>query len=65
MCSSPSTSRLVASAIDTALPSPPERYAIMTEHAVPWAEMPDATRFDRYPDCGIEDWHKARGLYGE
>ncbi len=55
-----------ASAIDSALPSPPERLAIMTEHAAPWAEIPDgATRFERYPDGGIEDWHKARGLYGD
>ena len=55
-----------ASAIDSALPSPPERLAIMTEHAAPWAEIPDgATRFERYPDGGIEDWHKVRGLYGD
>ena len=55
-----------ASAIDSALPVPLERYAIMIEHAAPWAEPPDdATRFERYPDCGIEDWHKARGLYGD
>jgi hypothetical protein len=25
----------------------------------------DATRFERYPDRGIEDWHKDRGLYEE
>ncbi len=55
-----------ASAIDTALPSPPERYAIMTEHAAEWADIPaGATRFERYPDQGIEDWHKARDLYGD
>ncbi len=55
-----------ASAIDGALPTPPERFAIMCEHAAPWAEIPeDATRFERYPDQGIDDWHKARGLYGD
>ncbi len=55
-----------ASAIDSDLPRTPEPYAIMTEHAAPWAEIPEgATQFDRYPDGGIEDWHKARGLYGD
>ena len=55
-----------ASAIDSDLPKPPETYAIMTEHAAPWAEIREAaTKFDRYPDSGIEDWHKERGLYGD
>jgi hypothetical protein len=55
-----------ASAIDSDLPKAPETYAIMTEHAVPWAEIPEAaTNFDRYPDIGIEDWHKERGLHGD
>ena len=55
-----------ASAIDSDLPRAPAPYAIMTEYAAPWSEIPeDGTNFDRYPDCGIEDWHKARGLYGD
>ena len=55
-----------ASAIDSDLPKVPVPYAIMTEYAAPWSEIPeDATNFDRYPDCGIEDWHKGRSLYGD
>ena len=55
-----------ASAIDSDLPKVPVPYTIMTEYAAPWSEIPDnATNFDRYPDCGIEDWHKARTLYGD
>ena len=56
-----------ASAIDTPLPKPPDRFAIMTEHAAPWVEIPDGadvTRFEGYPEGSIEEWHKARGLYG-
>jgi hypothetical protein len=54
-----------ASAIDTPLPKPPEVQAIMTAHAVPWADLPDGPHFEHYPDQGIEDWHKTRGLYGD
>ena len=55
-----------ASAIDSDLPKAPAIYAIMTEYAAPWSEIPEeATKFIRYPDCGIEDWHKARALYGD
>lgn len=54
-----------ASAIDTKLPTPPETQAIMTAHAVAWADLPDGARFEHYPNQGIEDWHKARGLYGD
>ena len=55
-----------ASAIDSDLPKVPATYAIMTEYAAPWSEIPKAaTKFERYPDCGIEDWHKERTLYGD
>jgi hypothetical protein len=55
-----------ASAIDTDLPKTPEICAIMTEHTASWVDISgDATRFERYPDRGIEDWHKDRGLYEE
>ena len=55
-----------ASAIDTDLPRAPEPCVIMAEHAASWVDIPDgATRFECYPDRGIEDWHKDRGLYEE
>lgn len=57
-----------ASAIDTPLPVPRERVQIMLDHAAPWCEVPDGAtdrHFPRYPDQGIEDWHKTRGLHGK
>ena len=57
-----------ASAIDTPLPAPPEEVDIMLAYKAPWCEVPDDNRhrhFDHYPDQGIEDWHKTRGLYEE
>ena len=54
-----------ASAIDTALPKPPERVHIMLDHAAPWVEVPAGpgeTRFAEYPEESIEGWHRARGL---
>ena len=56
-----------ASAIDTALPTPPEVVHIMLDFAVPWAEVPDGPKdrhFAEYPDESIEDWHKRHGLDG-
>ncbi len=55
-----------ASAIDTALPTPPERQHIMLEFAAPWVAVPEGpneARFDGYPDQSIEDWHRDRGLW--
>ena len=55
-----------ASAIDTALPEPPERVEMMLDHAVPWAKPPGgpgARRFAAYPDQSLADWHRAHGLY--
>ena len=37
---------------------------MMVEHKVPWVILPDDEKqFDQYPDEGIEDWHRNRGLY--
>ena len=55
-----------ASAIDTTLPRPDEHTVLMTRYAASWADPgqgPNVKSFDLYPDEGIEDWHKARGLY--
>jgi hypothetical protein len=57
-----------ASAIDTGLPTPPHQVAIMCAYRAGWAPLPaapDDIRFDRYPDAGIIDWHKANGLYDD
>ena len=55
-----------ASAIDTPLPAPPENTHLMLDYRVPWIAIDagDAT-FDRYPDTGIADWHRSRGLFGK
>ncbi len=55
-----------ASAIDTALPAPPERAHIMLDFKAPWVEAPGGAKdpeFNKYPDQSIEDWHRTRGLY--
>jgi hypothetical protein len=57
-----------ASAIDTPLPKPPERVHIMLDFAAPWIEIPTGVgerHYREYPDEGIADWHKARGLWVE
>ena len=57
-----------ASAIDTALPVPPEHTRIMLEFAAPWCEIPQGPsdqHYAGYPDVAIIDWHKQRGLYEE
>ncbi len=55
-----------ASAIDTALPKPPQRVEIMLDYAAPWAEARRGRgdgHVAEYPDESIEDWHRNRGLY--
>ena len=57
----------MASAIDTPLPVPVERNHIMLENKEPWVVVPpelaqNEHRFERYPDEGIEEWHKKRKL---
>jgi len=57
-----------ASAIDTPLPRPPEVVHLMTASAPGWVEIPRGSRhthFPGYPEEGIEDWHRARGLLVE
>ena len=54
-----------ASAIDTKLPLPAEEVEIMLDHAAPWVKIPQGlrhTHFAKYPEEGIADWHKKRGL---
>jgi hypothetical protein len=54
-----------ASAIDTALPQPPQRVHIMLKDMANWVQ-PDIrngdSAFDAYPDQSLEDWHRAHGL---
>ena len=54
-----------ASAIDTALPVPPERVHIMLGSKPGWVEVPvgpNDPHFEDYPDESIAGWHEARGL---
>lgn len=54
-----------ASAIDTALPVPPERTHLMLASKAPWVEANVGTNdkvFDRYPDESIAAWHERLGL---
>ena len=54
-----------ASAIDTALPPPPERVHIMLDHKAPWVQVPSGPQdanFPEYPDESLADWHATRGL---
>lgn len=55
-----------ASAIDTALPVPPERTHVMLHYKAPWVEVldtPEDMLFGSYPDMSIEEWHRRNGLY--
>lgn len=58
-----------AGVIDTPLPVPPEQNHILLAYKPGWVIIPPASdtnkHFDGYPAEGIEDWHKARGLYDE
>jgi hypothetical protein len=54
-----------ASAIDSALPLPPENVHIMLGSKAGWVEVEGRggdARFDEYPDCSLADWHRQRGL---
>ncbi len=54
-----------ASAIDTALPVPPERVHIMLGSKANWVEVPEGARerhFEEYPEESIADWHARQGL---
>jgi hypothetical protein len=57
-----------ASAIDTPLPSAPQRRHTMLDYKPDWVPVPDGpddTQFPRYGNIGLEDWHRERGLYDE
>ena len=54
-----------ASAIDTALPVPPEHVNLMTAYKAPWCEIeagPQDKTFDEYPDESLAQWHQRLGL---
>ncbi len=54
-----------ASAIDTALPEPPERVHMMLDFKAPWVRVPEGPnelRFAQYPAESLEDWHRRHGL---
>ena len=50
-----------ASALDTPLPTPPERTHLMLGSRAPWVEAhldPGDKTFDHYPDESIAEWHQ-------
>ena len=54
-----------ASAIDTALPEPPERTHLMLGSKAPWVSpcvKPSDKQFDEYPQESIAQWHQRLGL---
>ena len=54
-----------ASAIDTALPLPPERTHMMLGSRANWAVpclRADDKCFDAYPDESLSDWHQRTGM---
>ena len=56
-----------ASAIDTALPVPPEHTHLMLDSAPAWVEPmigPHDKSFGQYPEESIADWHLRLGLEG-
>lgn len=55
----------IASAIDTELPTPPERTHLMLDSKASWVEVssgPHDLSFDGYPEESIADWHRRLGL---
>lgn len=55
-----------ASAIDTALPVPPERIHMMLDFKAPWVRVPSGpgeVHVPRYPAESLEAWHRRHGLY--
>lgn len=54
-----------ASAIDTALPTPPEHVHMMLGSKAPWVEIdrrPHDRCYDDYPDESLAEWHERLGL---
>lgn len=70
-CRSPSYPEAIypfASAIDTPLPTAPERNHIMLAYKADWVHAPEGSNdihYEHYPDEGIVDWHKARNLFSK
>ena len=57
-----------ASAVDTPLPTPPERTHLMVESKPNWVELRKDRRdqeFARYPKEAIAEWHERLGLVDE
>ena len=57
-----------ASAVDTALPVPPDRNHLMLDFKAGWTRVhsdPQDHVFARYPDVTIAQWHEGRGLLDE
>jgi hypothetical protein len=57
-----------ASAIDTPLPSPPERAHLMLAFRAPWVEVradPQDKQYAHYPEESIAAWHERLGLVDE
>ena len=55
-----------ASAIDTALPTPPARVHLMLRYKADWVEPrigPNDDCFDDYPALSIEEWHRRHHLW--
>jgi hypothetical protein len=54
-----------ASAIDTPLPTPPDRVHCLVGSKAPWVEVEGGRkdpRFEHYPDQSLAEWHAAHGL---
>ncbi len=54
-----------ASAIDTPLPSPPERVHIMLASKPSWVHLPQKDEdcyFSEYPNESLAEWHRRHGL---
>ena len=54
-----------ASAVDTELPSPPERVHLMLGSKAPWVSPcvnPEDKQFEEYPRESIAEWHQRLGL---
>lgn len=57
-----------ASAIDTELPTAPEKVHLMLKYKAPWVPVnagPKDQCFEEYPAESIEEWHRKRGLFIE
>ncbi|OBZ80726.1 putative glutathione-dependent formaldehyde-activating enzyme [Choanephora cucurbitarum] len=54
-----------ASAIDTPLPEleNTEIYHIMLGSKANWVPAPKHNKFNEYPDCSLEQWHKNNNKY--